>query len=490
VTAENPERRVTLFWWGTIVLQAGLIILLGLEKYDLFTILSLVVIGIGAGIVLKQPVSGAIFLIPLSQPIRLQIIPGSAGISFEYVVIPVIFVMYLLWKVERLDFGITGKGLLLPGALLIFIAFVSLIISGGTIGYEKILPGVGTLYHLVLAGLLFVLIVEWINAEQKILQIVFTLVVSSMVVGVGGLIEYFVSLPFAGYYYRISSFFGTFLQSGAGGNPNALGAYLAITGLVGLSFRNDFRGTRRLCVYLSVLITLIALILTASRSAWLGFFLGALYLAVRWDRKLLPFLIPVLVAAAAYLLTMPRLMERLFSIIEIVREPNVLDVFSRIDHNKLDWDYIRNYGFAGYNIDIVAGALRVTSWIAGLEAFMHHLWIGVGLQMNIYYYGFRTAENIFLDIAVMTGVFGLLVAGWMVVRILYMTRSIGKKGDSIHTGSLHPAICAVLVCLLVVSLTGSVLFHMKLLFILSILFACLQRRFSWIRVKPGQRSSS
>jgi len=399
-------------------------------------------------------------LIPFSQPLPLALGSKTIGFMPEYILLPVVGLFLLMEKVRKKDTGFLRTGLLVPYALFLFVAAVSLAITGSEMGFAKIIPGVGTLYILSIALIVFICLNEYVRSENQVSDITFVLLASSILVSLYGIIEYFINLSVK--HYRIRSFFVTLFWQEGGSNPNSLGTYLMIIILLGIGMRKAYQGKRKSIINISLLINFIALVLTGSRSSLIATLIGGFALGVRRDKRILLAAIPLIGGITYVISTIPRAWDRLTSVISIISDQKVINFFLRIDPNKLDWDRIGYFGLGGYNIDIIAGANRFATWVTGIKVFGDYPVLGVGFQMSKDYAGFETAENLWLDIGIMTGAIGLSLFLWWTSRVVKISRTNKEIQISSFTNSFSESYRIILLGIFITTLTGSVMLVLKL----------------------------
>jgi hypothetical protein len=424
-----------------------------------------------AAVVEKPSVPFFIALLPISQPLPIPFGGRSIGVSAEFIVIPALAVHLLVNRIHAGLFDIRRREILAPSLLFLALAALSLIRGISMAGISEAAAGIGTMYNFVLALLLFVVLSSWMSGTDKIAGIVTGLLASFLLISVVGVIEYAIHTPEEGVAFRATSLFGTIFWKEGGGNPNVFGTYLMIMSLIAVVMRPHFHGWRRALATVSIPFGVVAMIFSSSRSATLGFLFSLLVVSgVSW-RRLALWSLPVFAAIVAVIQSIPRLANRIRSIYDVATDPRVIRFFASIDPRRLDWNYIHYFGIGGYNIDLVAGALRIPFWINGVRIFLQYPVLGVGLKMNGRYGAFDTAENLLLDLGVMMGLLGLGVFLWFLMRILKLVRTATRRATTGLEKSYVRAYRASLFGCAFVSLTGSVLFSLKLLILLSVLTA-------------------
>jgi hypothetical protein len=117
--------------------------------------------------------------------------------------------------------------------------------------------------------------------------------------------------------------------------------------------------------------------------------------------------------------------------------------------------------------------MRIPSWILGVEGFLNHPVVGIGPKMNEFVLGLETSENLFLDVAIMTGVLGTFMNLWLLWKLLHLVRQSSVATAQPFLSAFLKGYKAILVTLFVVSLTGSVLFNLKIMMLFWLLTAFL-----------------
>jgi len=454
----------------------GLLIAEGL----LLTCLSAGLIGVYAGAlvvvilmyaVLVEHPSPAFFLalIPISQPLAIPFGSRTIGISAEFIVIPVLALHVVVNRLRAGDLSIKHRDIAAAALAFLVVATVSLLRGISVVGMSEAAPGIGTLYNFILAFLLFFILTDWLENSDSLPAVVTGLMASFLLISVIAIVEYALHTPVVGFTFRVTSLFGTLFWKEGGGNPNVFGTYLMMMSLLAVVMRSQFHGWRRLLTTLSIPLGLVALFFTSSRSSAVGFLLSLLVVSgVSW-RKIVLWSLPVIAAVYAVVQSIPRLANRLQSIYQVATDPKVIKFFATVNPKFLDWGYIHYFGLGGYNIDLVAGAMRIPYWITGVKIMSEYPVLGIGLKMNEHYGPWPTSENFLLDLGIMTGFIGLITVGWFVVRLLGLVGRAGRAASTTMEKSFVRAYRASLLGCLVVSLTGSVFFSLKLLLFISVL---------------------
>ena len=278
----------------------------------------------------------------------------------------------------------------------------------------------------------------------------------ALVVALLGIIEYLVFAP-----YRIGSIFGSIFR-GIKGNSNALGAYLAIFALISLNFSLNCRKGKKNLWILAFLVFVLGLIFTFSRSSWLGFTMGSLFLIWRSNKRILVFWI-VLALLISPIWLPEKVIHRMSTIGEAAFNKYLIHKFLNIDYRLIQSQAIERYGVYGYNMEVVSAALRYSAWKDGLDIFRRFPLFGSGYRLNKYFGRMMTAENLYLDILATTGILGFLAFLWIGYKLIGLPKLILKKTEDPFHKILASSYWSILILLAIVGLTGSIFFDPKLL---------------------------
>jgi len=229
----------------------------------------------------------------------------------------------------------------------------------------------------------FFVVIETLNTKRRFKNILYILLLSSFVLGIDGIYQYFTRVDFIRHRPRIfeERIYASFAT------PNSFGCYLAMVlpFLLALGFFK-FRLKAAKLIYFGLFVLLfICLLLTVSRGAWFAFIGSVLFLSI-WIHGLgVFFLILGIVMVVIQPFCHPFIRERLANFF----------IFS--DTSSMDRKFI---------------------WQAGWKMFVSSPWIGVGLgtfMFNFkefiaadYKYTAAYAHNCYLQMASEIGVIGLL----------------------------------------------------------------------------------
>ena len=414
-----------------------------------------------------------IALVPLTQPFLLGSRGDALALYPEYVVIPAVFVWIAFSSIRSGRVAFRRSGLVLPGLVFLVVAAASLAGAALDRGMASTSAGLATLYVHLLALLFFVTLIEWLRPERSLYRVFVWMFSASVVVSLLGLVEYMIADAPTGRLVRIGSTLGVVFSSENRGNPNALAAYVTIMSLMALSMMGSVRARVRVWLASGILLHILALLLTRSRSGLVALLVGVLWLVLRGRRQMLWWLLPAAVVGITVAAQIPRMFERYASILAVVSSQDLIRFFLTIDPKSIDWKYLGYFGAGGFDIDALAGANRFAAWVLGIRTFLEHPFLGIGLQMNLAYTGFSTSENYFLDIAVMTGILGLLPVVWWGARVWRTMRLAGRLEMGKDERAFIHGFEAVMIAVAIIGLTGSILFSLKIMLTLLTLVAML-----------------
>jgi O-antigen ligase len=227
--------------------------------------------------------------------------------------------------------------------------------------------------------------------------------------------------------------------AGTFSHPNVFAFYLLVILTLSLfllgakSFPISARARRLLTLYVPVLLLL--LLLTKTRSAWIGAAGIMLVYAVRFDRRYLIYIF----AAPVVVLLVPALSERLADL----QQGNYNEAYAKL--NSFTW--------------------REILWQSALVWARQKLWLGYGLES----FGFYVAEffpiplengtvdshSVYVQLLFETGMVGLAAFLWMFVRLLAQMGSLLRHG---YTGTWM--LIAMIVAYLMMSYSDNMLYYL------------------------------
>ncbi len=250
----------------------------------------------------------------------------------------------------------------------------------------------------------FFVVFETLNEKKKIRNVLNVLFLSSLVLGIDGIYQYFTRQDFLRhrpviFIERIYASFAT---------PNAFGCYLAmvIPFLIARFFSKLRLKASRFIYFALFILLFVCLLLTISRGAWLAYLTSVLFMSI-WVRALAVFLLVLgIFVLATYVFYPPLLKERLAKF------------FFFSDTIDLDRKFI---------------------WQAGWKMFVSRPWIGLGLgtfMFNFkkfiaedYKFTASYAHNCYLQMASELGVIGLLAFLSILGLFFYQGIKALNKGE-------------------------------------------------------------
>ena len=302
-------------------------------------------------------------------------LPASKGAIESFSIAAIVF--YLARKFISFE-DITKTPVNITLFLYLFVCIVSIFMS------SNLKISARTFFAKTLQDVLFFLVVaETLNTKRRFKNILYILFLSSFVLGIDGMYQYFTRVDFIRHRPRIfiERIYASFVT------PNSFGCYLAMVlpFLLALGFFK-FRLKAAKLIYLGLFVLLfICLLLTVSRGAWFAFLATALFMAL-WLRPVsLFFLVLGIIVLVTQSFYPSFIRERLRNFV----------IFS--DAGSID---------------------RRNIWQAGWKMFISSPWIGVGLgtfMFNFkefiaadYKYTAAYAHNCYLQMASEIGIIGLL----------------------------------------------------------------------------------
>lgn len=254
---------------------------------------------------------------------------------------------------------------------------------------------------------LFFTVAETLLSGKRVKILLYILFVSSFVLGIDGIYQYFTRVDFIRHRPRIfeDRIYASFVT------PNSFGCYLAMVLPFTLThFFMKIRLKISKIVYLILFFLLFTcLLLTMSRGAWFAFLPSVMFIAI-WIRPLSILLLAITILVIALQPFYPAyLKERLRSFF-IFTDPSSMD--------------------------------RKIIWQAGWKMFLSKPWLGVGLGtfmfnfkkfvIENYPYGITYAHNCYLQMASEIGIIGLLTFLSILALFFYHGITILNSKDKNH----------------------------------------------------------
>ena len=406
--------------------------------------------------------------LPLFQSLTLKSDAATAmGLNFQYVLIPIVFISWLSEKISNKQLAAIRLPFLSLFSFFVIVLVFSLINQMDTNAPYLLRQGFVNVIALVNYLVLFYIIVNEDWDHQHLQKILWGFLIVAFLSAVIGLLQYFTAetnLATGG--LRATSTFKSYLRTDTKNNPNAFGTYMAFMVVIGLWLWNIVNRKHRKHILILTGAVIFSLLLSFSRSSLIALILALLCYTFVRNKKAFVATIIVTVVGLIALYFEPTTHRRIQSIFAVISDRQVINMFLNINPWTLDWSYVEFYGIQGYNSDIISGAFRIWAWIQGVQLTMAHPILGVGYHMNLAYSPWPTAENLYLDIACMTGLAGLSLFLIMQYYFLKDGFRLLRNPKLTHVGMFWLNILAIV---FIVSLTGSILFSGKLLGIFWIL---------------------
>ena len=428
IDANKTSRKYNFsFFWGML---AGLITFFVPAIYlpisiALFLFFSMIFVSPEIGVIIS------IFMIPfcslLSAPsIAITIL---AGISiFSYLI--KLFKGKRIFKIELLDLSV--------------IAFMVVILMGGMIT----VGGQDSLRAAIMSGVLifgFFCVVNLMRTEKWLNRCVLALVSSSVIVSIIGVLEY--TLGFAVSGWVDTSKFG-YIEGRATSlfdNPNVLAMYLVLAFPLLLAKASDATTKKeKLIGGFSVLSTILCVVFTWSRGAWLAMIASTLLFLIIRSRKTLS-------AIIVFILTLPA--------ISFIIPQGIRLRFSSIGDITDSSTYYRVY-----------------TWRGSINAIKENIFSGYGYGSSAFaeiypqyaYAGMESAEHshsLFLQILFGVGIFGLLI--FVVFLFLFAQKNFEhiKNGKDSHIQKMSSAAFCSVIAALVMGLFDNIWYNYRILFL-------------------------
>ena len=408
--------------------------------------------------------------LPLFQSLTMKSdAASSTGINMQYILIPTVAAAWLLEKLTQKELSQIKLPFLSLFSFFVFALIISLVNQMDVVAPLLFRQGFIQVYALVNYLVLFYLIVNENLTFEDMKRILWGFLIIAFLTSLIGLFQYFFvadpNLPNQA--LRITSTFQSFLRTNTKANPNAFGTYVAYMIIAAILLWNFTQTKKHRYLIIGMTgIVVIALLLSKSRSSLLALIFAILCYTLAQNKK--AFLITILVSAIGLIALYfePSFHRRIESIFTLISDKRVINMFLNINPWTLDWRYVEHFGIQGYHSDIISGAFRIWAWIQGATLFLLHPFLGVGYHLNLAYSPWPTAENLYLDFACMTGLAGL--SFFLIIQFIFL-RDGFRFFKIPHLRQFGLFWLSILAITFFVSLTGSILFHGKLLGIFWIL---------------------
>lgn len=331
----------------------------------------------------------------------------------SYYVVPTLVLIALLFSkkeniyIKRLH--IYYLGLLSFGAISAFLA------SLGGIDPSLLLAG-WSIYSLFFVVML---VAQSIKNKKSVLEF---LVFSSMPLALVGIYQFLAKIETSSAWVAVSESIGTRAFS-LFGSPNVFGALMSLVFITSVSL---FLSQQKKIYLVTSAVSLFSVYITFSRSAWAGLFLGLVFFAVTYKKKLIAFT-PLVVLTGAII---PQIRERVF----IIFTPDYLN--SATLDGRL-WSYLNGIHIFKSNFLFGTGPGTYGGLLALENASPIYL-----QSMQLGYTSLYFTDNQWLEILVQLGVPGaLMFVGFFVSSLVYMFLKFRFKNDILALGAAVSLIC-------------------------------------------------
>lgn len=380
------------------------------------------------------------------------------GISSDFILMPIVILSWLLKKLYQENTNRIRYRNELVRPILFFMtsAVISILFASTKLSLPQLLDGI--LWIMGLAEYIFIsfIVADLVKTEKQVKSLLYFMFFLAAIVALVGILQ--------GLVYGITpigSVFGSIFR-GRSGNHNVLGSYMGIFAILGFSLAMYYRGHKRLIFLLLVCLFIWTMILTLSRSSWLGLILALAFLLFQLRKKSL--LLGAIIFSLCLSLMIPnRVKERASSIFQALFDKEVIETFTKTNFSRLQQEIVpivvKGYG---HDSDIVSAGLRYAIWKETFDTFKRFPITGTGYALNKYFSRASTADNLFLDILVWVGIPGFLIFIWLCLKIVKMARNTYDKLPTGFYKTVTLGYRSSLVLILIISLTGSVISNFKL----------------------------
>jgi len=299
-----------------------------------------------------------------------------------------------------------------PGTLALLV--MAAVFAASVAGSEQLVVSASATLRVVAGALMFAVLEQLLPGRPQLARRVLAAALASAIVPLTLGVYQALTVSEASAFTDVSRVQGTFVH------PNPFATYLAIILLAAIAVWPALEGRLRLAAGGLVMVSGAVLILTYTRSSWLGALVGLGYLVTRRRRGML---IPLVVLVAAVVLAVPSVSVR---IMDLSKAPPVAGVPA----NSLSW--------------------RVGYWKRLLPLADRDPLTGVGLEtVQLISQEKLQPHNVFVQTYVETGAFGLAA---LCTAILAMAATLRRRRQRSAVGfesSLAHAAIANGLCLLV-----------------------------------------
>jgi O-antigen ligase len=233
--------------------------------------------------------------------------------------------------------------------------------------------------------------------------------------------------------------------SGLSGSPNSYARFMSLTaflmlGLFQVSWMK--KGFNRTAVSLCLFLSLLTIILTLSRSAFIGLLAGTVFFCIKYIKKISPAKIIIFTLVICVLI--------------------LIGIYAGIGFEKRLSSMLTFY-------EDLAWSSRVQIWDAAWQAFSKTYGIGIGLgglESEFYKYYVPITKkgdapplshSLYLDILVHFGIMGIILFVWAGIRLFHFTMRSLKSIDTDMQKVLFAMASGLIGVLLSVSISGELL---------------------------------
>lgn len=385
---------------------------------------------------LKFILVAALILFPLGEVARLQLGNGFSLILNDIIVA----ILFFAWLINSfVNKKISHNELLKPIAIFAGIGLFSLLINSRLIIQQEFYVSFSYMFRWVTySGLYFVIKQFDLNFKNKVINL---MIITGVIMVLGGYVQYFLypnlrNLYYLGWDEHMHRMFASFLD------PNFSGAFFVLYFLFLMGWIFKFKGSRnysntRLAIYISILIlTLIAIFLTYSRSALIMLFFALFtFLLIKKMKKWMLAVIFVFLIffALSYknfyieninLLRTASTQARIKSVAEainIIKRQPILGVgfnayrYAQIKYGVRSGDNaFQSHADAGTDNSFLF--ILATTGIVGLVSYLY-LW--VILFRRVYAKGILTQDLIWLKPVIIASSVGVFIDSFFINSLFY-----------------------------------------------------------------------
>lgn len=220
-------------------------------------------------------------------------------------------------------------------------------------------------------------------------------------------------------------------------NPNVLGVVFMGTSLFVASFGLT-RGIKyRKCFWAMLIPSVVALLFSLSRSAFLAFVFGVITLMLLYRKRLIN------VIAVVFISVLVCLVILWYSDFVRLRIENSFNIY-------------------GGSVAARSILSRLSTWQEVVVQVPQHLLLGVGFGAYEKHFGYFTPDNYYIEILATTGILGFFLLTWMLYQI-FINVSNWKLSRNTFLFAFKAAYLSSFIGFLIANITGSLFFNPRLL---------------------------